>query len=80
MDRERIENTVYALGCSKEMAIDVLEEIDRQKGIAIRDVINKLKKCSYTYDDGVKYYLGYEIEDIIKEFVKGQKSEVHDGN
>ncbi len=41
---ETIVNTTYALGCSKEMAVDILREIDRQKKIAIGNIIYHIKK------------------------------------
>lgn len=41
---ETIQNTTYALGCSKEMAIEVLREIERQKKIAVGNFIYKIRK------------------------------------
>ena len=43
-EKETIVNTTFALGCSKEMAVDVLREIERQKRIAVGNLIYKIKK------------------------------------
>ena len=41
---ESIEITTLALGCSKEMAIEVLRETERQKKIVLGQFVNKIKK------------------------------------